>query len=334
MMLFSFNQGIDRFQVAEQLRHYHAHFIALANVLWEGARQYNPLARSALLVMISLIDYTEQHYKSFLNQSQPLAAFETFKLNNCLGTELHAIQILLLSKNISEPLIHQLIKAFRDLFKVSRPLAFNGADRAYVAVVLPQLTALARDERDKDWNRRLRLLLIKYNFNHMGIYQLLEKEQEKTVLSYRHHKQPSLVFYKPTLWLEQIQMIPEIAYDPSGKNLKTLLTNHLGILQKCLKEDVAIANKVKNPKLRHNISLDEMALGFHYNFQEKIYDYSTKKAAAELFCQNNSSIGTDEASVNSFLNIDKMDSGPAIKLYQRLNRIIKRLAADFDLRAN
>lgn len=331
MLLFSFNQGTERFQFTEVLSSYYTQFIHLADTLWERARQHNPIARSALLIVISLIHYTELHYGSFLYKNQALAAFESFKLSNQVSAELLSIKVLLVSKKISEPLIHQLLKAFNDLFKESKHLVFSVADRTYIEAFLPKLSALARDQRDKDWNRRLIQLLIKNNFNHMGLYKLLEAEQEKEVFSVKNHKQQLHLFYEKTLWLEQIQVMPVIAYNPYSKGLKSLLKKHLDILQSHVKEEMVIANTEKHPKLKHNLSIDEMALEFHYKYGEKVYNYRTKRAAAEVFCMHNCSIGTDEASVNSFLNVDKMDRSAALRYYQRNNRIQKKLAEDFDL---
>ena len=331
MLLFSFNQAQERFQITESLNNCYAHLVNLADTLWDKAREHNPIARSALLAVVSLIHYTEQQYGNFLDKNHALTAFERFTLIHSLSAKLTTIERLLVLKNISSPLIFQIVKAFEDLFKEGRGRPFSCADRNYVKMLLPKLSSLASDERDKDWNRRLRLLLIKNNVNHMGIYKLLEAENEKEILIIKDKGKQHDRLYHKELWLEQIEPIVEVAYNCQDTDLKSKLVKHIKTFGPYLTRQMEIKNGEKHAKFKHLLSVDELSVEFHYECAEKLYDYSSKKESAEAYCTHNQSIGTDDISVNSFMNFDKLGQrNAALKYYQRISRIQKKLKKDFD----
>jgi len=330
-LLFSFNQAQNRFQVTEYLNSNYLHLIALADLLWERAREHNPIARSALLMVVSLMDFIRVQYGNFLDKNHALTAFELFVLKNYVSTQIGEISGLMTLKQVTEPLNKQIVKAFQDFFNLSKHAVINCVDRKYINDFLLLLSLLAHDQRDKNWNLRLRLLLIKHNFNHMGIYKVLERELEKQVASIKSYKMQHQLLYEQTMWLEQVQVFPEIGYNRESMSLKALLMKHIMLLKEHLNEQRLIIGAENDKKLKHNLSVDEMALAFHYNHGEQVYDYKTKKAAAEVFCSYNQSMGTTETSVKSFLNFDRMNRSAAVKLYQRMGRIQKKLAEDFDL---
>ncbi|WP_214228011.1 hypothetical protein [Pedobacter sp. B4-66] len=327
----NFNQAQERCQIRELLNVSYLHLTELSDRLWERARVHNPIARSAMLMVGSLMDYMTKYYGNFLDKNNALTAFERFKLEHKLIQDMRSIAVLLKEKKVSEPLIHQVLKAFQDLFSECKHGVLSCADRKYIQEFVSQLSDLAYDKRDKDWNLRIRRLLIKYNFNHMGICKFLEIELEKQAISIKSYKKQHRLLYEKGLWLEEIQCVQEVAYNWKAMSLMGLLTRHISRLKEHLNEQRLIEGAEKAVKLKHNLSVDEMALEFHYNHGEKVYDYRTKRAAAEVFCSHNQSIGTTDASLNSFLNFDRMNRSAAIKLYQRIGRIQKKLAGDFEL---
>lgn len=331
VLLFTFNQAQDRFQAALSLNKYYSHFTTLADVLWERARAHNPMARAALMVLISLIDYIELHYYDLLDQNNPLSAFESFKLWNHITTKLAAIQSLLVSKQVSAPLIYQVVKAFEDLFKKHRFRILVLADRNYIDLLLPELLELARDERGKDWNQRLKQLLIKNNFNHMGIYKLLETELERDILVIKdEQRQHDLLFHKD-LWLKQIQPVKDVAYNHQARDLKSMLLMHVKIFGPHLKAQRKIRSREQQSKFKHKLSVDELSVQYHYEWTEGIYDYRSKKEGAIAFCNCNQSLERINISVDSFRNLDKLTQrNAALKYYQRIGRIQIQLKKDFD----
>lgn len=103
----SFNHVSDVLLLTEAMNTRYTKLVALANALRHSAQQYNPIHRAALMELVALITYMEQHYSEFLNPELELADFECFKLNHQVSAQLIAIQDLLLSKGISKDLIYK-----------------------------------------------------------------------------------------------------------------------------------------------------------------------------------------------------------------------------------
>lgn len=289
------------------------------------------MAKQAMLKVLSLMMYLRLNYGNFLEKNHALAGFELFIIVQTTAIKAMLIKKLLISKDVTGLLIDQIFKAFSDFSKPEKHGIITSSDGQYITSLQQQLLGLVTDKRDKNWNLRLRLLLIRFNFNHLGIYKLLESEFEKQIYSIKSYKMQHQALYERKLWLEQIQVIPDVAYNRQAMSLKDLLMKHLVGLKEHLKEQRLIVETEQDKKLKHNLSVEEMALEFHYEYGEQVYDYKTKKAAAETFCSLSQSKARDEISLNSFLNFDKMNRNAAIKYYQRIGRIQKKLQEDFDL---
>ncbi len=329
--LFSaFNDTQEVHKISDILNWYRYAIMRLSNTLFNHT-ETNPTINQALHPIIGLLRYIEQEYKFLLDGSHPLPAFEVLDLHRRLTGDCREITGLLKAKNISETLLRQLIKAFKDPFRVYRYPELSYADKYYLDIFIQRLKALAADKRDKDWNMRLKQLLLKYNFNHMGIYKVLAKEQENEISSVKIYDNQLQLFFKKKLWLEQTQVLPDMAYHKDAEGLGTMLAKHLGILKAFTEEEMKVKSSEDSQRLKHNLSIDELALEFHYNYGLHLYDYPTKKAAAEAYCRHNRSIGAKNPSLNSLLNFDKIDRNAAIKYYQRSISIQKKLVEDFDL---
>lgn len=328
----SFNNAPDCFKVREMMNTRHTKLVNLANSLWERTNLPNQIARSALMEVLALKYFIESEYGNFLDSTSALTIFERFKLKNHVVTEVGLIKVQLRSKNISEPLIFQVEKAFLDLFNETNYPVFGIATKKFVDVFLLKLSALAGNESNKDWNMRLRQLLIKSNCNHMGIYKLLEEEHGQQILLITDEEKQQDLLYAKLIWIDQIQPHEGLAYNKDVTGLKSMLLKHIKMLGPHLAKKNKLRKIEKPEKVKYNLSVDELSLIFHYHCDENIYDYSTKRAAAEAFCKHNRSIGTADISVNSFLKLDKIEQhGAALKYYQRNTRILKQLKEDFDL---
>lgn len=326
----TFNDTPEEERFADILNWYWHAIIKLSNTLFKP-QETNPVATQALHTLVGLLRYLEQEYGFLLNRNHPLPAFEVMELHRHLKGQCRQIAAMLEKKHISETLLRQLLKALEDPFRpYSYPKLCYG-EKYYLEMFIQRLKTLAVDHREKDWNMRLKQLLLKYNFNHMGIYKVLANEQENKICSIKSYKKQLQLFYEKTLWLEQLQVLPDMAYNKQAEDLKTMLVKHINILKAHTEEEVMVKSYEDGQKLRHNLSLGEMALEFHYKYGLHVYDYPTKKAAVEVYCNHNRSIGTEHPSLKSFLNFDKIDRNAAIKYYQRNNSIQKKLVEDFDL---
>jgi lipocalin len=328
----SFNHTADSFQFTEAMNSRYTKLVGLANILWERARLPNPFARLAMMEVLAVKYFLEYEYRSFLDADRGLTSFERFKLEHRVLSELKVIKGHLRAKKISEALILQLEKVFLDLFKESKYPVLSVSKKEYVEALLTNLSAMAIDERDKDWNARLRLLLVKLNCNHLGIYKLLQAEQEKEILMIRDPEKQYDLLYAKEIWIKQIQMERKLAYNTDVDDLKSMLLKQIKMLGPHLRKKMERRAAVKPEKVKYKLSVDELSVVFHSYYLEKVFDYPSKKAAAEAICENIRSVGTADISANSLLKYDRLEQrSAALNYYRRSSRILEQLKIDFDL---
>lgn len=311
-----------------------SHFTKLSNIadeLWL-AQPTNATAKSASEIINPLLDHLMAHYATLLDQTQALALYRLQRLKNQLNIALSPIRMQLSNKNINESLLFQLFKALSDLLKESRYPRCSYLQETYLSVFIKQLQLLAADPRKKDWERRLKQLLIKYNFNHMGIYKFLAQEAKIQLAKIKDPVQVHQLLHDLNVWLAQLQLIPKLAYQPENDTLKNLLLKEMTLYRDHFIEKMQLGKVPAADKIACTSSVNELSLYFHYLFEDGLYNYKTKKEAAIAICQHVQSKETKEISPHSLTKFDKLQlNHAAIKLYQRNRRIQEKLVADFDL---
>lgn len=303
---------------------------AAANELWL-AKPTNEVVKDAQHTIHQFIDHLMDSYTLILYQTHALPLYRLQQSKNKLASSMKPIQILLSSKNINEAFLAQLYKALRDLFKDNRYPCCCYAQENYLWVFIKQLQLLAADPRKKDWERRLKQLLIKYNFNHMGVYKFLATEAKAQLNKTQDPLQVHQRLHELKVWLAQLQLIPDLAYQPEHETLKGLLLKEITLYREHFMEKLSLGTNGTD-KIICNSSVNELSLFFHYLYEEGLYNYKTKKEAAIAVAQHVRSKETREISPHSLTKFDKLQlNQAAVKLYQRNRRIQERLVADFDL---
>ncbi|WP_407426130.1 hypothetical protein [Arcticibacter sp.] len=277
-----------------------------------------------------LITQAEEDYPQFILPSHAMALASVAAVKKNISQQIPAIRMALQEKHISDKLLTQLLKALQDPFKKDKYPAFSYGDQRYLLLFVNQLKSMVRDGRTKDWNKRLRQLLIKNNFNHMGIYKVLEEEIRDSLNKINKTTRLELRLLETNTWLEQLQPVHDLAYQPYADSLKTMLLKFSNMLhQHAVIKETADST---NTKLRLNLSVDELTLELHYRYIEKQFPYKNKKETAQAVANNISSKGTTDISSHSLSKFDKLElKDAAIKVYQRNKRITEMILRDFDL---
>lgn len=328
----SFNYTTDALMLTAAMNMRYAGLVALANDLLHNAPKHNPFHKHALRELVALVAYLDEHYSGFLKPELALSDFERFKLQDKFTRKLITIRDLLLSKGISKVLIDKLVKSIEDLFNVNKHPVFKREDRQYLEAFMPDLFALAADQRNKDWNLRFRQLLIQWNFNNMGIYKVLEAEQQKQTSARRNYQQQHQYLFEQCLWLEQIQPKTTLAYNRQAADLKSLLMTQVKSLQIYIKEVVEMKQYEVQHKLALNLNVEELAIAFKYNFDDGIFAYAHKKEAAEEVSRHFKTKGTDDISYRSLIKFDKVRlNRAAVSISHRYQSIIDQIVKDFDI---
>lgn len=303
----------------------------LSNTLYRKKTNNNAIKEAFILINQSIEDL-QKRYQNLISDHQGLAKFKYEVLKKLTKSHLPQFEKQLLAKKVNKDLVYQLIKAITDLLIEGRYPSLSYTQENYLLIILPQLKQLSEDQRNKDWERKLKQFLIKYNFNYMGIYKLLVEERKSKLSQIIDLSKLLDHLNELHLWLSQIQEIPNLAYQPKTDSLKIMLIKELILQKSFLKEKIQLDQQNPISKLDCNASVHELCLLFHYHFEEGLFNYKTKKEAAEALSQHLKSKAMQDISVHSLIKFDKLQlNNAALKLYQRYKRIQDKLIKDFDL---
>lgn len=315
----------------DELHRCFSQLVNISNELWLSKPAHSD-AKSALQTINLLIDHLVVHYTPLITQKQALPFYRLHELKEQLHLNLQPIAVQLKEKNINEQFIVQLFKALADLFKEGRYPSCVYAQENYLSIFMTQLRLMAADVRKKDWERRLKQLLIKYNFNHMGIYKFLAHDAKTQLNKIKDPVQLHQLLHELNVWLAQLQLMPTLAYQAENDTLKNLLLKEIALYREHFIEKMGLSKAPEADKIACNSSVNELSLFFHYHYEDGLYNYKTKKEAAIAICQHVQSKETKDISPHSLTKFDKLQlNHAAIKLYQRNRRIQERLVEDFDL---
>lgn len=324
-----FTKPDEHFHVEDVINWYRRATIQLADSLWEASKSGDPLISEVLALVVDFIRHFETTYPDLLEQRHALSLFEADELHKKIAAELSQIQGGLVQKEISIRLIEQLLKAYSDLFIPGRYPALSYADKKHAEIFLPRLKSLAVDERQKNWNLRFREVLIKYNVNHLGIYELMKSEGNNDAAFLNHYGEKRAYLIDRENWLDDLEPKPGLAYDSSVGSLKKLLKKHVRALHAKMS---LMEEKTDQSRFNPNLSMRELNLIFKYLYQIGLPAYGTKQEAAASFCQHITSKEMKELSVKSILKNDMTDKdNTAQSLYKVLKKISDQLKADFNL---
>ncbi|RZK39640.1 MAG: hypothetical protein EOO61_07060 [Hymenobacter sp.] len=179
LKLFLFNVfdcGEEKSKIKEIFNWHHMQLILIADALWKAISKTNELIEKVFDKIVEVLHHMDSAFGFLLDDANLLPLFEVHRLKHFVLGSLDKLKLLLATKRVKEPLNNLINKALVDYFKPGRYPALSYADKRYMEIFVPQLQALAEDQREKNWNMRLQQLLIKYNFNNMGIYKFLEHD--------------------------------------------------------------------------------------------------------------------------------------------------------------
>lgn len=328
----AFNDTPEEERFADILNWYRVAIIRLSNSLFNETGT-NSVVTKALHTLIGLLRYMEQEYGLLLDRNHPLPAFEVLELHRRLTGECREIADMLRQKNVSETLLKQLVKAFEDPFKPQRYPELCYREKYYLEMFIQRLKMLALDDREKDWNMRLRQMLLKYNFNHMGVYKVLAKEILIEFDALREWEKQHEFLHEKELLLQNKQEEPGFAYHTIFDSLKCILLKDVRIMQNHLMQKMQLKMLDDYRRVGFSISVAELNIEFHYDYEEGIFNYSSKIEAAEVVSKVIQTKDTKIVSPHSLKKVDKTRSlGAALNVYRRYIRKANKLVKDYNLK--
>lgn len=314
--------------VKNAITHFHHAIIYLHDKL------YLTQPQDYLLVgcIAQLIEDFENLYLLYLPEQNMLSQYVQQKMQEETSLRLQQLIPILQKKAIPQPYLDELPSAFNSLFTAGKLPELQFSHRQYLSIFLAALEQLATDPRAKDWPLRFMLLLINYNFNHMGIFnRWCEQLNEKLKAINDYDRQEALLTdYQNDLLLPFNNQL--YAYDPMRPSLAKYMSNYISLSKKELKKAKAEKPDDGLALLLTELNADELTLCFQYMYKVGFLQYKTKREAAKAF---SNIIRSKTGRKISYKTLEKLDK-PALEssvylLRRRFREIIQLLEKDFGI---
>lgn len=194
------------------------------------------------------------------------------------------------------------------------------------------LEQLANDNRKKDWPLRLLFILVKYNFNYIGLFNRWTEELQKQLQTYSSVEETYTHLVELQTTFSISYTLDNHAFDSQGKNLQKRILEYLQNEINVRQAAYNIALSQQYDAIPSNLTAQELSIMFHYTFNAGFLAIQTKKEAAEAFSANIITKTGIRVSTNTLRKLDKKEfTSAAYTIYKKFLQIIQQLKKDFDL---
>lgn len=288
---------------------YHTQLLRLHEVLYTHCRKSIPEEMEALHRLEELLERVEFLFKKDINPLTPLPQHHEDSLRHYLDLHLEDTLARLRHKQIPQAYLNEVHSSIASLFQRGKIPYLLYHHQHYLVQLIDALKELAHDERQhKNWPSRFLILMINFNFNHIGFLnrwkELYEADPVTTenLLRYPQH----------------FSNVPGFAYDPNRSPLLTLMCQYI---------EAEAANERLSPSIpdrfiHSNLNGKELKLWLHLCVKAKVMRSSEKKEAAEEFSKL---VKTKEGILLSMHSLTKMDKGSEFPAAVHLRKVLKTM---------
>lgn len=171
-----------------------------------------------------LLTRFEELYHQDMDLQAPLSKYQIQILGNEINKSFPTLENALLRKGIGQKLLLEIQSAINSHFgSKSVPLRYHHL--LFCNKLLSELTKMANDTRDKDWERRFIETMININFNHLGFFNRCT-ELINLRLSELSEENKILCIDENQLRISQASRDPKLYFDPTRARLADLLIQY------------------------------------------------------------------------------------------------------------
>ncbi|KAA8482010.1 hypothetical protein F1649_12775 [Arcticibacter tournemirensis] len=338
-----YKKAPDKQTAAWDLNNYHAALVAIANKITRQLpeEELTIMSKSAatgddnnpllycVYCLADLLNCNEMCYRGILDFKQPVPHLFVLRMNELLTAQLPAIKEGLKKKDVAAWIIREIESGLNSVVRRTFP-ALNYHDYSYFQTFVPELSRFAADTRHKDWTKRTLLFMLKFNFNHIGLFNRWSDDIRRSLSARGNRKHQIHFLDRETELLNHTRPFPNLAYNWFSPSLKEHFLSFLVLRKQAAINEIEAAKKDDVVHLRMRQSVDWLSVDFNYRYKLNLFDYRTKEEAAAVYAVVHSTPHTSQISAHSIQKSDKTRLiGSAVEYRRMLQKIIEMIGKDF-----
>lgn len=338
-----YKKAPDKQTAAWDLNNYHSALVRIANEVTDQLpeEELTIMSKSAasgddnnpvlycLYCLADLLNCNEMCYRGILNLTQPVPHLFVLRMKELLTTHLPAIKEGLKKKDVAAWIIREIESGLNSAVRRTFP-ALNYHDYSYFQTFIPELSRFAADTRQKDWTKRTLLFLLKFNFNHIGLFNRWSDDIRRSLSARGNRKHQIRFLDRETELLNHTRAFPNLSYDWFSPSLKEHFTSFLALQKQTIMNEIEAERKDDAVHLRMRQSVDGLSVDFNYRYKLNQFVYRTREEAAADYAVVHSTPHTSQISAHSIQKFDKTSLiGAAVEYRRTLQKIIEMIGKDF-----
>lgn len=316
--LTAYRQYQDAVTTSRAVKLYHIQLLRLHQKLYSYCGTYHSPDQTALGALEELLERIEFLFKNDIDPKTMLACHHQQKVKAYIARHIDEVCAKLLEKQIPEVYLKEIRCAFESLFEETKLPYLQYYHQDYLIQLMDALRQLANDGRNhKNWHYRFLVLMINFNFNHMGFFN-----RWKTLYAEAPSDMESMLRFP-----KHFSCIPGFAYDCNRSSLLKLMCEYIHAENNPM---LKTESEHSLQFIHSNLNGKELKLWMHLAVKAGLTMSTEKKEVALEFSKL---IKTREGTLLSPHSLTKMDKGAeyftAVRVRKQLNAMLAELHRQF-----
>lgn len=299
----------------QAVRLYHTELLRLYQELDRFYKNRKIDDRSALSALEDLLERIEFLFKNDIDPNTALPSHYRHKLSTYIEGQMHSIFDRLAKKQIPQVYLDEILSALNSLFEEGKIPYVQYRHQDYLKQFVGALRQLANDDRNnKNWEYRFFVLMVNFNFNHMGFFN----RWKEMYLEDPSFNDGLLRFPK------HFSCIKGFAYDNNRTSLLKLMCE---FIQDETNKAQSSSTEKTAQFIHSNLNGTELMLWMHLCYKAKVTKALEKKEVAFEFSKL---VKTRDGTLLSLHSLTKMDKNAEYDAAVIIQRILKDMLKELN----